>query len=293
LLRPWLAALALVVCGVVWMIAFAWSVSFRPPEIVRGLAQAASSVRLEAVAMGLHRSAAEMRREEVRRLRNSSRAAARLQALRFELADDLRDAAALAEAEGETELARQWMADAVQAAPERVDLLCRLSEMRSRDLPADERRMAALRLVYRYDAPCALVLAGKSFMSAGEHEAAEAYLLRAIERSPQWDEPHLLLARLHARAGDREEATLRAQQAFEVSDDLGTALAAAALVRNNGGVAPARWWLIAQHAWQQYRYVGLLVLVFAVMLLSPLLLALARRGWERVSAQRGTAESAS
>ncbi|MBD3292625.1 MAG: hypothetical protein GF393_06845, partial [Armatimonadia bacterium] len=241
MLRPWLAALALLGCGLISLIVYAWSVDFRAPEVVRGLAEGAANVRLEGIAMGLHSEAAEMRRAEVKRLRAEGASASRLLQARLGLADELRDAAVLAEAEGDLDLARKWLTESAQAAPERVDLLCLLTDMRTRGADPEERRMAFLRLVYEHDAPCALLLAGESFVEAGNSAASRAYLERAVEGAPQWAGARLALARLDLRQSLPEAAVAGASEAFQLAQDLPTRLRAAAVIEQAGGTAPPRW----------------------------------------------------
>jgi tetratricopeptide (TPR) repeat protein len=292
-LRPWLVALALVGCGLIALTAYAWRVEFRGPAVVSGLSEAAANVRLRGIAMSLRIQAAELRRNEVRRLRaQSAPAAARTQA-RFALADELRDAALLAEADGDLERAREWMAEAAQAAPERADLRCLLTDLRTREAAPDERRMELLRLVYHHDAPCAHVLAAESFLAAGDTQAARAYLQRAAEADERWAEAHLALARLDLREGDAGAAHANAAQALSLARDLRLRLSAAAVLRAAGGSAPSRVQLTAQWAWRSYAYVLPAAGVFVLLLVSPALVASARRGVAWMRSQRGTAESAS
>ena len=293
MLRPWLAVLALLVCalgaGGVW----AWSVDFHMPAIVSGFAEAAERVRLEGLAMGLHVQAAEMLRDDVRGLRESGAGATELRAVRFALADRLRDAALLAEAEGNDDRAAEWLADAVQAAPERLDLLCVLTDLRTRDARPAERRLELLRLVHRHDAACANLLAGQSFLRGGDVDAARAYLTRAATAAPDWCEPHLAIARLELREQNLEAARARAGRAFETTDDLHARLMAAALLRQASGAAPERWRLMAEWAWREYAHMLPWLAAFAVLLVSPALVGLARRAVGWVRAQRGIEESAS
>jgi tetratricopeptide (TPR) repeat protein len=293
LLRPWLAVLALLGSVFIALVFFAWSVDLSAPAVVNGVAEGAASVRLRGIGMGLHREVAEMRRAEVRRLRRAGAPAAVRASARHALADQLRDGALLADAQDDSALAEGWMAEAAQAAPERVDLLCLLTELRTRETTPEQRRMAFLRLVYEHDAPCACVLAGESFLEAGDSEAARAYLERAIEHAPRWAEPRLLLARLDLRTGDVQSARVHAGHALAVATDLPSELQATALLRSVGGAAPARWLLIGQWAWRRYAYLLPSLGIFVVLLLSPMLLRLVRRGVAAVRSQRGMAESAS
>jgi len=292
-LRPWLAALALVACALIALGVYAWTVEFRAPDIVGGLGRAAAGLRLEAIAMSLHLEAAEMRREEVRRLRAENAAPARRQAARFALANDLRAAALLAEAEGNTDRASEWLTEASRAAPERVDLICLLTDLRTRAAGPNERRMELLRLVYRHDSPCANLLAGQSFLDAADPDAARSYLERAAADSPDWAEPHLALARLDLRAGDLPAARARAAHALAQAEDLPSRLQAAAIIRAAGGAVPPPWQLIAQWAWRGYAWLLPAAVAFVVLLVSPALADLARRAVAWIRSQRGMAESAS
>ncbi|MFW5866213.1 MAG: hypothetical protein ACOCX2_00260 [Armatimonadota bacterium] len=293
MLRPWLVALALVVCALISLTIFAWRVDFSAPEVVAGLAEAAADVRLTGIAMSLRQEAAEMRRAQVRRLRDANAGEAVLTRERFALADELRDAALLAESEGDLDLAREWMAASAQAAPERADLRCLLTDVRAREAAPEERRMAFLRLVYEHDAPCANLLAGESFLDAGDSQAARAYLERAVEKTPKWAEPRLAMARMEMRANDPEAARRHAARALATATDLRTELGAASLLRSAGGAAPARWRLIARWAWQSYAYVLPSVAVFLVLVFSPAIVRLIKRGVNAVRSQRSIAESAS
>ncbi len=292
-LRPWPAALALVACLVIALAVYAWSVDFRAPDVVSGLGEAAAAVRLQATAMALHLQAAEMHREEVRRMRDAGEAAARLQAARFALADQLRTAALLAWAEGNPDRAGEWLVEASRAAPERVDLICLMTDLRTRATEAAERRVELLLLVLRYDSPCANLLVGESFLEAGDADAARGYLQRAAQGSPEWPGPHLALARLHMLAGDPAAAQASGQKALAHARDLHSRLNAAAIVRRAGGVAPERWRLIAEWAWRTYAWVLPVVGAFVVLLVSPALVRLGRRGVAWVRSQRGMAQSAS
>lgn len=293
MLRPWLAALALVGCGLISLIVHAWSVDFRAVEVVSGIAEGAVNVRFEGIAMGLRIEAAEMRRSEVRRLRAGGASASRLLDARLALADELRDAALLAEAEGDLDLAKEWMAEAVQAAPERADLRCLLTDLRTRSAEPDERRLALLRLVYEHDGPCALLLAGESFAEAGDSAAARAYLERAVEGAPRWPDAHLALARLELRQSAPEAAVTAASEAFRLARDLPTRLRAAEVIEDAGGAAQPRWEIIARWQWRSYAYLLPMVGLFAVLLVSPALAGLGRRAVAWLRAQRGMAESAS
>jgi tetratricopeptide (TPR) repeat protein len=292
-LRPWLAAGALVLSGFIALAAYAWTVDFRPPEVVSGLARASASVRLEAIAMALHREAAEMHRADVRRLRMVSAAPATLQATRFALANELRSAALLAAAEGDTDHATEWVTEASQAAPERVDLICLMTDLRTRDVKADERMLELLRLVERYDAACANLLVGQAFIEAGDTEAAWGYLERAAQKNPDWADPRLALARLCLGAGDRREAWSYAADAYRHAPDLSSRLAAAAIVRRAGGETPEPWRVIVRWAWRTGAWALPAVVAFVVLLASPALFGLGRRGVGWIRAQRGMAESAS
>lgn len=284
MLRPWFAALALVVCGLVLLATFAWSVQFDPPAMLGGLAEAAETVRLPAIAASLHVRAAEMHRAEVRRLREIGAPEMERRAARFALADRLQTAAVILYRAREPDAAGQLLREALQAAPERADLRSLLTDLNTRDLPAEERRVELLRLAYRHDRPLAHYLVAQSFLAEGRHEAAEGYLLRAAETGPTWAEPRLELARLQLRAGRAEEARESAQEALEVTNDLRTQLAAIELLRNSGGHAPERWRVIADFVIERYAVVGLLAVAFVLVLFSPALVALGARG---VGAVRG------
>lgn len=293
MLRPWLVALALVGCGLISLIVYAWSVDFSAPDVVSGLGEAAASVRLEGLGMSLRHAAADMRREEVRRLRAEGASEPRRVQARFALADELRDTALLAEVEGDLDLATECLTEAVQAAPERVDLLCLLTDLRTRDAKPEERRVEFLRLVYEHDAPCAHLMAGESFLEAGDAEAARAYLQRAAEGQPQWAAPRLAMARLELRSGESAAAQQHAAEALRRAPDLRTRLNAAALLRQAGGVAPARWLVIARWLWGSYACAVPMAGVFVVLLAGPALVRLVKRAVAWVQAQRGMAESAS
>ncbi len=293
MVRPWRAALGLVVCGLIWLGAYAYSVGFAPADLLSGLGRAAAGLRLEGIAMALHLQAAALSRAQVRALRDLGAGETARQEARFALADDLRSAALLAHVEGDEEPAEDLVTEAIRAAPERVDLRCLLVDMRSADLTADERRVALLRLVYETDAACAHLLAGRSFLEAGDGVAAEAYLQRAAELRPDRPEPHLLLAELYRREGDRDEALRSAQAALANAQDLRTRLEATDCIRMAGGVVPERRRLIAEHAWRNYRQAGVPALAFLVFLLHPLLVSAARRRLARRRGQRSMADSAS
>jgi len=292
-LRPWLVALAFVICALISLTVFAWRVDFSAPAVVSGLAEAAANARFTGLAMGLHHQAAAMRRTAVRRLREENAGGGVLTRERFALADELRDGALLAQADGDLDLAREWMTEAAQAAPERVDLLCLLTDFRTRDATPEERRVALLRLVYEHDPPCANLLAGNAFLAAGDSEAARAYLQRAAENAPQWAEPQLALAQLEMRASDPEAAREHAARALSLATDVRVELRAASVLRSAGAFAPPRWRLIARWAWRSYAYVLPSVGVFLVLLFSPAIVRLIKRGLQALRAQRNIAESAS
>jgi len=101
------------------------------------------------------------------------------------------------------------------------------------------------------------------------------------------------LAALNLRQGDPESALAGASEALHRARDLPTRLRAAAVIDEAGGDAPPRWEIIARWQWRSYAYVLPLVAVFVVLLVSPALVGLVRRGLAWVRAQRGMAESAS
>ncbi|MFO8080636.1 MAG: hypothetical protein R6V07_10040 [Armatimonadota bacterium] len=293
MLRPWLAALALIGCALIALAVFAWTVNFAGAAVVSGLAEGAANVRLRGIAMSLQRQAAAMRRDEVRRLRGGNASAAERTMARHALADELRDAALRAEDEGDLALAREWMAEAAQAAPERADLRCLLADLRTRDASPDEHRMALLQLVYEHDTPCASLLAGESFLEAGDSGAARAYLERAGRRAPRWAKPRLALARLELRSGDRDRAREHAAEALALARGLRSELCAAALLDAAGGAAPSRWLLMARWAWRSYAYALPSLVLFVLLLISPMLVRLVKRGVAVVRSQEGITESAS
>lgn len=293
MLRPWMAALALMICALLSLVVFAWSVDFYAPDVVQGFAEASAGLRLEGLAMGLHHEAAEMRRREVRRLRDAGAPAAERTSVRLALADELRDAALLAESEGDLDLATEWMGEAVQAAPERVDLVCLLTDLRTRGGQPEERRVAFLRLVWEHDAACAYMLAGESFLEADDLQTARIYLERAATRAPQWAKPRLMLARIELRANHAEAATEHAREALQLSTDLDAELEAASLLRSTGGDAPAPWEIIARWLWRSYAYVLPSIGAFVLLLLSPGIIRLVQTGVAWVRSQRNMAESAS
>ncbi|MFP4248671.1 MAG: hypothetical protein ACLFU7_03365 [Armatimonadota bacterium] len=293
MLRPWLAVLALVGCALIALAVFAWSVTFSAPAIFSGVAESAANVRLQGIAMSLRRQAATMRRDEVRRLRSDNASAAQRAIARHALADELRSAALLAETEGDLVLAQEWMTEAAQAAPERIDLLCLLTDLRTREIAPEERRKEFLLLVYEHDSPCAHLLAAESFFEADDLVAARAYFERAAREAPQWAKPRLALARLDLRAGDRERAREHAAEALARATGLRAELSAAALLDAAGGAAPSRWLLTARWTWRSYACLLPSVAIFVVLVLSPTLVRLIKRGVAAVLSQRGMAESAS
>jgi tetratricopeptide (TPR) repeat protein len=293
MLRPWLAAVALIVCITAAFALDVWRAGFHAPTVVGRLADAATLLRLNAIGMSLHHRAAELHRAEVRRMREAGESPQRIQAARFALADELRAAALLAEAGGVNERAVQWLADATQAAPERVDLLCDLTASRTRDSDPDERRLQLLRLSLAHDAPCANLLVAESFLEADDVEAAYGYLKRAAEAAPAWPKPHLALARLHLAAGSTDDARTRAQQALDHATDLRSRLDAAAIVRRAGGSAPQAWQITAEWLWHSYSRALPFVGAFVLLLISPAIISAGRRGVAWARAQRTAAESAS
>lgn len=293
MVRPWLGALGLAISGLLWLGAYAWSVHFEPPRVVSGLGDAASALRFEALAISLHVRAAEMHRDEVIRLRARGAAAPRLQEERFALADELRTAGLLADAEGAAGPAAELLANAVRAAPERVDLRCLLADVRARHESPEQRRVALLRLLLEYDAACAHTLVGESFLESGDAGAARAYLERATTLEPDWARPWLALAEIHLQTGDRERALKSALAALQCAPGLHTRLAAAELVRQAGGAAPPRWQLIAEHAWRTYWPAAALAGAFVIFLTHPALLRRLRRALRRSGAQEKAADSAS
>jgi len=291
--RPWHAALGLAACGLIWLLAFAWSVRFEPAAILSGLGRPAAGLRLGALAMGAHLEAAELSRARVRRLRGEGAAVAALQRTRFDLANELRDAGLLAHADGNAALAEELLTAALQAAPERSDLRCLLVDLRSRALPPDERRVALLELVHESGSACAHMLAGESFLEAGDAEAAQAYLGRAAELRPDWPAPHLLLAEVCWRGGDRAGALANASAALPHAQGLRDRLAATDRMRLAGGRAPERWQVIAEYAWREWWQAGALAAAFVLFLVHPALVAAGGRGLARLRAQPTTADSTS
>ncbi len=293
MVRPWHAALGLTGCGLIWLLAFAWSVQFEPAAILSGVGRAAAVIRFEALAMTAHMEAAELTRARVRSLRDEGAAAAALQRKRFDLANELRDAGLLAHADGNAALAEELLTAALQAAPERADLRCLLVDVRTRALPADERRVALLELVHESGSACAHALAGESFLQAGDMEAAQSYLARAAELRPDWVAPHLLLAEVAWRRGDRAGALASAGAALEHAQSLRDRLAAVERVRMAGGRAPERWRVIGEHARREWWPVGALAAAFVLFLVHPALVRAARRGLARLRSQPAAADSTS
>lgn len=293
MVRPWLGALGLAVCGLLWLLVYAWSVHFEAPRVISGLGEAAATLGFEALAANLHVQAAGLHRARVTRLRAQGAAAARLQAERFALADELRTAGLLAAAEGEPGTAAELLANAVRAAPERADLRCLLADLRSRGLPPEERRMALLRLLLEYDVACAHTLVGESFLEAGKLAAAQPYLERATTLCPNWSRPWLDLAKLHLSAGDREQALHSARAALQHARNLHTRLTAAALIRRAGGTGPSACHLVAEHICRNYWPPAALALAFGVFLVHPALVRRVRRGLGPSGDQAKTADSAS
>lgn len=293
MVRPWLGALGLAICGLLWLGTYAWSVRFEPPRVVSGLGDAAAALRFEALAVSLHVRAAEMHRAEVVRLRARGAAGPRLQEERFALADELRSAGMLADAQGEAASAAELLANAVRAAPERVDLRCLLADVRARELGPEQRRLALLRLLLEYDAACAHTLVGESFAEAGDTAAARAYLERATALEPDWARPWLALAELHLKTGDREQALDSARVALRCASGLRARLAAAKLVHRAEGEAPPRAQMIAAHIARSYWPAAALALAFAVFLVHPWLLRRLRGALRRADAQEKAADSAS
>ncbi|MGD9497978.1 MAG: hypothetical protein AB7Y46_16865 [Armatimonadota bacterium] len=292
MVRPWLAALALLVCGLMWLTAYAWSVDFVPAEVLSGLGRAAAALRLEGIGIALHLQAAKLWRAQVHSVREGG-SPADGQSARFALADELGAAALLARVEGGAPLAEELAAEAVRAAPERADLRCLLVELRCAKLPAPQRRMAILRLVHETDAACAHLLAGQCFLAAGDAEAAEAYLKRAVELRSDVVGANLLLAELALRRADREEAAARAAAAFGHAQSLRARLQALERLRRAGGDAPPRWRVAAQHIWEHYWPAGALGLAFVLFLVHPALIAAAMHAAARLRGQDKTAQSAS
>ncbi len=293
MVRPWYALLGLAACGVIWLVAFGWSVQFEPTAMMSGLGRAASGLRLNALAMGAHLEATELARARVRRLRNEGAAAATLQRTRFDLANELRDAGLLAYADGNPALAEDLIRAALQAAPERRDLRCLLVDVRSRALTPDERRVALLELVYETDSACAHMLAGENFLTVGDAEAAQAYLARAVELRPDWPTPHLLLAEACRRQGDRAGALTGAQAALQHARTLDERLAAIDLIRMAGGRAPERRQVIVEHVRREWWQVTALATAFALFLVHPTLVAMTRSGLQRLRRQPVTVNSSS
>ena len=273
MLRPWYAALALIIFALAWFTAFAWSVQLRSPDVLEGLADAADSVRFPAIAVSLHVRAAEIERAHVRRLREIDAPGQQRQEARFALADRLGSAAQIMRREGDHAAAEQLLTDALRAAPERSDLRTLLTDLRTRQVTAEERRVELLRLVYRHDDPLAYFLVGESFRNAGDAETAVAYLERAAERKPEWADPHLELARLYRGTGRDEDALGSAQQAFMAADTLGMQLSAINMIERSGGHPPERWRVIAEYAVARYSGLALLVAAFVVLLFSPALVS--------------------
>ncbi len=293
MLRPWLAATALILCIAAAFAVDAWRVGFHAPTVVGRVADAAALLRLNAIGMTLYHRSAELHRAEVRRMREAGESQQRIQAARFALADELRAAALLADAQGASGQAQQWLADATQAAPERVDLLCDLTDSRTRESDPDERRLQLLRLSLEHDVPCANLLVAESFLEADDLEAAYGYLKRAAEAAPAWPKPHLALARLHLAAGSTDDARARAQQALDHATSLRSRLDAAAIVRQSGGTAPQAWQITAEWLWRSYSRALPFVGAFVLLLISPMLVGAGRRGIAWARAQRTTVESAS
>ncbi|MGC9316728.1 MAG: hypothetical protein ACP5KN_01680 [Armatimonadota bacterium] len=293
MVRPWLAAVAILGCGLLWLAAYSWSVGFDGPRTVAGVARAAAVMRLEGIAMSLHLQRAEALRGHVWQLREEDARAPARRAARFELADALRDAAVLAEREGARELALHLLGEALQAAPERVDLQCLRTDLQTRSMPAGERRVELLRLVLRHDTACANLLAAQSFRREGDLEAAEAYLRRAAEIAPEWSRAHLALAQVLKASGHADGAQFSARRALEAAGGLHERLAAAALLRRLGGEAPEPWRLVAEHVWRSYGHVLLLGVALMVFVFHPGLASAGRSVAMRLRAQSRTRDSAS
>lgn len=293
MLRPWLAATALILCIAAAFAVDAWRVGFHAPTVVGRVADAAALLRPNAIGMTLYHRSAELHRAEVRRMREAGESQQRIQAARFALADELRAAALLADAQGASGQAQQWLADATQAAPERVDLLCDLTDSQTRDSTPDERRLELLRLSLEHDVPCANLLVAESFLEADDLEAAYGYLKRAAEAAPIWPKPHLALAQMHLAAGSMDEVRTNAQQALDHATDLRSRLDAAAIVRQSGGTAPQAWQITAEWLWRSYSRALPFVGAFVLLLISPMLVGAGRRGIAWARAQRTTVESAS
>lgn len=293
MVRPWPAVLGLAGCGLLWLIVYAWSVQFEAPRVVSGLGSAAAALRFEALAVSLHVHAAEMHRAEVVRLRARGASGPSLQEERFALADELRTAGLLAEAEGERAAAVELLANAVRATPERVDLRCLLADLRARGQSPEQRRVALLRLLLEHDAACAHTLVGESFLEAGDLTTARAYLERATALQPHWARPWLALAELHLKTGDREQALDSARVALRCASGLRARLAAAELVRRAGGEAPPRAQMIAAYIARSYWPAAAPALAFAVFLVHPWLLRRLRGALRRADAQEKAADSAS
>ncbi len=272
-MRPWLIAAAFLICASAGLLAFAWSVQFDAPATLDGLAVGAHAVRLRGIAIALQTRRAELLRARVRRMRVTGASATALQTARWSLADALRDASIISREAGLDGVAETYMALAAQAAPERDDLRCLLIDLRSRELPPRQRRVELLRLVLEQDCACANMLAGESFMVAGDLEAAAPYLARAAELAPEWPRPHFALARLHLRRSDSDAALRSARAALDSSSGMRQRLAAAELIRRAGGNAPAAWRIVVEQLRDRWTPVGLLALGFLLFVFHPALLS--------------------
>ena len=290
LVRPWLGGVAALIIALAWLVGLAWSVDWQPAGIYDGLGGAAEAVRLDGLAIAAGLQAAEELRVQVRGLRDAGVGREQLTAARSALANQLRAAYLVATRDGQHELALGYLADAVKAAPERLDLQCLLIRARAQAGDDLDERMSLLKLAYRTDAACAHWMLGEIFLAEGRTDTALTFLQRAVARRPDLGPAHLLLSRIYLQAGDRKTALDRATLAWQHARGLQERLAAAEQVRASGGGAPPREQIIAEDLLRQYGWAALSGLALLLFLVHPAIVGAIRR---RRGRQRSSADSAS
>lgn len=277
MVRPWLGGVAIIVVLLAWGWALAWSVGYQPAAIYARLAVTADAVGLDGLAIAAHLQSAELQRQHLGALRQSGGAPGEQLALRSELANQLRDAYAIAMSHGYRELALSYLRAATKAAPERVDLQCLLLQAQREAGETIDYKMSLLRLAYRYDAACAHRLLAEQFLREGKRDTARAYLQRAVAKMPELGAAHLLWSAIDEQEGKRESALEHALLALRHARDLNERLAAAEQVRACGGSAPPRGQIIAEHILRVYGWGALSGLALLLFLWHPAIIAALRR----------------
>ena len=164
---------------------------------------------------------------------------------------------------------------AQQVAPWRGDVRARLLEAQLR--AGDEAALRRLSdLAYREDDPDAQLVLARVHAAAGDADDAAALLRHAARNAPEHLHVRLGLAQVLLALGEREEALEHAQAAEQLARDIGERLAAGDAVRAAAGEAPQRADLLNAHYREEYLPTALVVAVYVMILCLPGLLHVTR-----------------